>query len=304
MRILPCLVLAVLPLVACRAPAPRPVRFGVLADVQYADKPAAGERRYASSLARLERAVDALNAEEGLDFVVQVGDLIDGRDGVDGSREDLAAVLAVLARLEVPLVHVLGNHCLEVPRDELEATLGVERGYRSFVEGGWRFLVLDSMALSVVGVEEGDPRRAAGEAWLAAHPKAEHPEAARWNGGLGGAQTGWLTTQLVDAAAAAEPVVCFAHHPVLAEASTEHHLAWDHDEVAALLEAAETPVLWVNGHDHAGGYAARGGVHHLTLRGMVEAPAQGNRWAVVELWPDRILVRGFGDEPARELLLE
>ena len=57
--------------------------------------------------------------------------------------DDLEAVLAVFDRLTAPLVHVVGNHCLEVPRAELLPRLGLERGHRSRIEGDWRFLLLE-----------------------------------------------------------------------------------------------------------------------------------------------------------------
>ena len=53
-----------------------PLKFGVIADPQYADKKPAGSRHYRQSLAKLEAAIAELN-KESLDFVVTLGDLID-----------------------------------------------------------------------------------------------------------------------------------------------------------------------------------------------------------------------------------
>ena len=55
-----------------------------------------------------------------------------------------------------------------------------------------------------------------------------------------------------------------------------------------------------HGHDHAGGYARSGGVHYVTVPGMVEAPEK-NAFAVVDVYDDRLDVRGFGSVPSRTL---
>ena len=53
------------------------------------------------------------------------------------------------------------------------------------------------------------------------------------------------------------------------------------------------------GHHHTGGYGVYRGVHHLTFRGMVEGPE--NKFAIVEVYPDKLVVRGFGTEEHRTL---
>ena len=59
-------------------------------------------------------------------------------------------------------------------------------------------------------------------------------------------------------------------------------------------------VAWICGHDHAGGYTLRNGVHHLTLHGTCETRDQP-ACAVIRVFPDRLSVTGFGREPSREL---
>ncbi len=56
------------------------------------------------------------------------------------------------------------------------------------------------------------------------------------------------------------------------------------------------------GHDHAGGYILRNGIHYLTFRGMIETPDQ-NAFAIVTLAKDRIEVQGFGRGPSRSIEL-
>lgn len=278
-------------------------RFGLIADVQYADKDTLGQRRYRDSLTSLEGCITDLQGDD-LSFVVQCGDLIDGRPELDGSREDLANVLEQFARLTCDVRHVVGNHCLEVPREELLASLELPRSYYSFVHGSWRFVVVDSLSFSVCGLPEGDPERARAAEWLAQHDGPEHPSASQWNGALGEAQREWLRDELADAEAHAQHVVVFSHLPVLAESSTKHHLLWDHEEVLSILDEAPSFAAWINGHDHAGGFAVHDGRSYITVQGMVEADPDINAYAIVEAHPDRLEIQGVGRVPSRTILVE
>ena len=69
-------------------------------------------------------------------------------------------------------------------------------------------------------------------------------------------------------------MVVLGHLPILLEASGPYYLLWDHAEVLELIESNSVVVAYLAGHDHAGGYALRAGVHHLTLPGMLEAPEE------------------------------
>jgi hypothetical protein len=58
---------------------------------------------------------------------------------------------------------------------------------------------------------------------------------------------------------------------------------------------------YVNGHNHAGNYGQRDGIHYLTLKGMVDT--EQTSYAVIEIYADRLVVKGFGREKERELPL-
>ncbi len=66
------------------------------------------------------------------------------------------------------------------------------------------------------------------------------------------------------------------------------------------LKNPATPVNGTNGHNHAGDYAAKRGLHFVTFRGMVET-GDTSAGAVVSLADDRIIIDGFGREPDRTL---
>jgi hypothetical protein len=273
---------------ACPAGAQPRFSFGVLTDIQYGDQESKGKRDYRSSLGKLREAVAALNAEP-LAFAIQLGDLIDSRG------EDLTPILEVFDRLKAPRYHVLGNHDFSAGRDGLVPRLTRSAWYRfdGFAEG-WRFLVTDGMDVSAhdpAGVKMLDSLRAAGAR-----------NAQDWNGAIGSRQMSWLGRQLEDADAAHERVIVFCHFPLIAESSTPAHLLWNHDEVVALLEKHPSVAAWFNGHDHAGGYAERDGIHYVTFPGMVESGTR-NSYSVVRVFDRRIEIEGSGSAPRRTLNL-
>lgn len=283
------------------APAPAtPFQFGLVADIQYADKDTAGSRHYRASLASLRICTDSWRALP-LAFAIQLGDVVDGRGTVDASREDLETVLGVLGELPFPVRHVLGNHCFSVPRDELLPRLGLPSAWYSFERAGWRFVVLDSLDESVCAWPQGSEHWTRARAWLDAHPRPETPCAYDWNGGVGAEQLAWLREELADAEREGDAVVVLSHLPVLADASTPHHILWNHAEVLAVLEASPAVVAYFAGHDHAGGYALHAGIHFVTLEGMVESPAGEGAYAVVTAYEDRLEIEGFGGATSRSL---
>jgi manganese-dependent ADP-ribose/CDP-alcohol diphosphatase len=292
----PCLLLILL-ISACESQGPptnEPLfQFGLFADAQYADKDSAGSRTYREALPLLEACAADL-ATHDLAFIAQLGDLIDGRATTALSMVDLNRALAPLEATGHKLLHAVGNHCLSVPRADLERRLGLESTWSSHVYPGWRFLVLDSMAFSI----HSDAADEA-SAWLESH--RETANAKKWNGGFGAQQLAWLDAQLQAAELAGEKVALFAHHPIEAAASSPVHLAWDFAEAYALITASPASVAYFAGHDHAGGYAQVDGVHFWTLPALLESTAAPNSYAIVEAWPNYLFVRGIGEVQSRKL---
>ena len=285
---------AVLALWAGEAPV---LRFAVIADIQYANKPARGERDYRASAAKLAGAVSEINRRD-VDFVIQLGDLID--EGLD----NLATILPIYQRFRARKYDVLGNHDLTVGRARFLNRLAMRRAYYDFSLNGWRFVVLDGMDVSVEGGwPDGSPNLLAGERMLAGLKARSAPNAMSWNGGVGEAQQRWLRETLRAAERAGERVVVFCHFPVLAAASTPVYLLWNHDEVLGILHSSPAVAAYMNGHDHRGGYAKAGGIHFVTLQGVVESGAVG-AFGVVEVFPDRLRIRGYGTVPSRNLVLK
>jgi manganese-dependent ADP-ribose/CDP-alcohol diphosphatase len=56
-----------------------------------------------------------------------------------------------------------------------------------------------------------------------------------------------------------------------------------------------------SGHYHPGGYAERSGIHFIVFEGILEAPPDSNAYAVVEVWRNKAVIRGYGVGTSREL---
>ena len=283
------------PSATAQKPAEAVFSFGVVADVQYADQPDSGKRHYKSSLGRLEKCVSDLNRRD-LSFVVQLGDFIDkGKDSFD-------AVLPLWRGLRAPRKNVIGNHDLPFLRERTLDVLGLKNGYYDFEVKGWRFVVIDGMDVSLHGYPRGHAKRKEATKMLAALRDKGVKNAQTWNGGVGKDQLAWLRSTLADATKKGQQVVLNCHFPILLEASSEHHLLWNHAEVLELIEGFPCVTAWFNGHDHGGGYAAHNGIHHVTFAGMVEAPKK-NAYSVVEVRADKLVVQGIGKQKNLELAL-
>lgn len=264
--------------------------FGLIADCQYCPDPGEGVRKYALSLSKLEKCVARFNAER-VDFVVHLGDFIDR----DFANFDV--VKPVFARLEMPRYQVLGNHDYAVAdarKADVPAKLGMPARYYDFVFGGWRFVVLDGNDISFLANRADSPEY--GRA--AAYYERRHLQSPRWNGALGPAQLAWLERVLEEASRERQQVIVCCHFPIYPE---NPHNLWNAAEVRALLERHPCVAAYLCGHNHAGNYAARSGIHYLTFKGMVDT--EETAYAVVRVRSHRLEVNGFGREPDRILPL-
>jgi hypothetical protein len=123
------------------------LRFGVIADPQYAEAPPnlTLGRYYANSLDKMRAAVSALNRED-LSFVVTLGDTID-RDVASYDK-----ILPIYRTLRHETRFVLGNHDFDVApehRGRVASLLGMASPSYDFAASGIRFVVLDGNDVSL-----------------------------------------------------------------------------------------------------------------------------------------------------------
>ena len=281
--------------------------IGLVADVQYADKPdhapdGSRTRFYTLALSKLRSSICALNLTP-LSAVIHLGDIVDGNTSSKATFADFTVVLRQFMRCQHPLLHVIGNHCHEVGRDTLLGQLQTAAYYERLLAPGVRIAVLDTTDM---GVNGSTPELIAmGHAWLDANHQLDH--ANTWNGGVGSTQISWLRSIFGRARKAQERVLVAGHMPLLGAAASTCHLAFNHEEIAALLdEYCDVCPLYMCGHYHTGGYAqSMAGVRHITIEGVVEMrPEVECCHATLAVYPDRLVVDGGGGGvTSRELKL-
>ena len=272
--------------------------FGVLADVQYSIHEPAGTRFYPKSAQKLRECVEYFNGLE-LSFVIQLGDFI------DKDFKSIDDVLPIFNGLRMKKYHVLGNHDFAVDaalRSELLRiydydTYDKKAGYYDFALNDLRFIVLNGNEVSTYANPESSPHYKAAASLIAGLAEKKAPNAYEWNGGISGEQLAWLDTVLSDAQEKNERAFIFCHFPVFPE--NAHNLL-NSDEVLSIIDAHKNVVAYINGHNHAGNYAERNGVHYITIEGIVETENE-NAYAIVEVLPDMLNIRGYGRVPNRRL---
>ncbi|MGD1892767.1 MAG: metallophosphoesterase [Cyclobacteriaceae bacterium] len=268
--------------------------FGVIADVQYCDCPPTEVRFYRKSTDKLQECLTTLNQQD-LAFTLDVGDLIDR----DFSSFD--TILKEYQKANARIYRTLGNHDYSVAPEHLSEVpnqIGLNSaGYYDFVYLGWRFIVLNGTEVSTYAHPAGSKAYGAAEQVLEKLEQDGLPQAKPWNAGVGSQQLNWLQDRLQSAQSAQQKVIVMGHYPLYPE---DPHYLWNADEVVDILEQTDNVVAYLNGHNHAGNYGQKNGIHFLNFKGMVDTPDQ-NTFATVHVYSDRLEVEGFGREDSREL---
>lgn len=267
--------------------------FGAVADVQYADAETHGKRNYRASLGRLEKCLSIFN-EHDLKFVVHLGDVID-RD-----FKSFEKPLAIFKQSKAQIYYVIGNHEFVIAdsvKKKVRPLLKNKKGYHDFSVGDVRFVIMDGMDVSIPSSIEGSQQYNAAKAIYDSLKAAGANNAHTWNGGMGSRQLAWLEKVLDKADRKNEHAILFSHFPLLPERGLQ---LWNNRKVLEMIARHPSVVASITGHHHAGEYVLEGGVHHLTMKGMVEAQ-QETSCGIIDVYRDRLVVHGYGDEPNRTL---
>lgn len=303
------------------------IRFGAIADVQYADRDDAIGRSYRASIGKFLEAAGTFVAEK-VPFVLQLG------DATDGGLTNYLAVQEMLAAAEKAGVvwrHALGNHDWGVP-DERKKSVCADfnagtNGYYDFTvddpddaANRWRFVVLNGNEVGEYAAATDEARAAAKRLREAVRlPNGATPAA--WVGAVSDAQLRWLDERLADAEKNGEKAIVCSHFPLFAQSRSlkKRGLAakflnldvyfaalgvstWNGPEILEILDRRPCVKAFFAGHLHEGAYGVRKNVAHVAFRGVVEA--RPNAFAFVELRPDRIVVEGRGDQPSYEHIFD
>lgn len=271
------------------------VKIGVFADCQYCDYETAGSRFYRNSLSKLENCINEVNKIEDIEFVVGLGDLID-RDFASFDK-----VNRILSKSKKPVFQVIGNHDLEVEKEDLDkvpSKLNLDETWYSFTKNDWHFIFLNGNDITF---HSKNPEIVQQAAEITDKLKKEgKPNLYNWNGGIGQNQLKWLENELQNSKTKNLKVAVFCHYPLL---PFEAHALWNSEEVLTILNHYNGVKLYLNGHNHAGNYVFQNGIHFVNLKGMVETEKE-NAFSVINFTDKQIEIVGFGREGSRILSLK
>lgn len=288
------LALAILVAVACATAATQTassVRFGLFTDLHAHDLDSPLERKWMTHTAdRLGAFTTSMNAL-AVDFVVQLGDFINGWVvlGADpGDPERIPSILAwadgLYAAFDGPRYHVVGNHDLyNLDKDEIRDILDLERTYSSFDIGGFHFVLLD-----VQYAEDGSDLANTYTGVAGFVPEQE---------------LAWLRSDL--AASAGRPTIVFVHQ--MLDAYIEEWgrpLVANQPDVVRALENAGNVIAVFQGHDHGYRHTVVGGIHYVTFAALVDRGGPSS-WAAVTLdaAAGTLRIDGTGSQPSVEFTL-
>ena len=297
------------------------------------------QRYYRNALPQL-RAVVAqwlcvATSEEALPpltlrFAVNLGDLIDGKNRpASTSRQALDATKAAWAPFVEavgPVHHLIGNHELyNFPTATLERDLLYQqRRYYAFQVPDapqFCFLVLDCYGLSILGRDESDPvyqealtllRRVNPNENLNSPTGLvnEQRRFVAFNGAVDQEQKQWLKKTLVQATTKGQHVVLFTHIPIRPSSTpAPSSLLWNYPEMLQLIEQFDCICAVFSGHAHANGYvyahegSRKRGVHYVVCDAVLECAPSETAHALVHVYPEKLVVQGYGKIPTRELCI-
>jgi predicted MPP superfamily phosphohydrolase len=266
--------------------------FGIVSDVQYCNCEPERTRFYRASLAKLREATNAFKSDS-VSFIINLGDLID-RD-----YKSYKPVLDILDSSKLKVFHVAGNHDYSVDskyKKKLPVLKQVKDGYYSFIQGNFRFIILNGNEISLYA-SDNKKRIKKAEEYLSALKAENAINAMEWNGGFSQTQISWLRKELDSATAAGEKAFLICHFPLVPE--NVHNLL-NYKEVLALLENYHNIIAWFNGHNHEGNYGNFNMIHFVNFKGMVDTESS-NSYAIVDVYKNKLWIRGSGREKSQIL---
>jgi hypothetical protein len=264
------------------------IRFGLFTDLHAHDVDSPLDGKWMTHTEeRVAAFVDAMNGWDA-DFVIELGDYVNGWLVFGGDLGDAARIPDILAWTETlyagfegPRYHVLGNHDVyNLSKQEYLDRVSVDQTYYSFDVGAFHFVVLDLQY-----AEDGTDLAYTYSGVAGFVPEAE---------------IAWLQQDL---AASDDPTIVFVHQ-MLDQYVEElgRALVSNQPEVQGILEADGDVVAVFQGHDHDNAHDSVGGIHYVTFEALVDQGTPPS-WASITLDPSSgtIRVEGAGAQVDYEL---
>ncbi|KAK9816313.1 hypothetical protein WJX74_010391 [Apatococcus lobatus] len=299
--------------------------FGVISDIQYADVPdgtsyTGTSRYYRAAMDSMERAVAGWQ-EQDVAFGMHLGDILDGYHPKDKSEASLAQLLERFGRLNRPVYHMIGNHCLyNLSRPVLNEQLGMggpeTASYYAFQPHSlWRFLVLDGYDLSLLGWPPEHPNHQQALQILEEHNPNEEknsPEGlvgtqrrfVKFGGGLSSEQLEWMRCELGQAASQGQRALVFCHLPMHRDSSPPAALMWNYPEAMAIIRNSGCVAAVFSGHAHQDGYGVDAeGIQYRVLNGVIETEPGCDCYGVMHVYENMLRLVGYGNVASQDFSL-
>ena len=200
---------------------------------------------------------------------------------------------------------------------------------------GFKVIMLDSYDLSILGRPAGSEKFLAAQPFMSNNPNYKLGQGnspigllgldqrfMEFNGGFGEKQLAFLAAELASSAELKEKVILCSHQPLHPSTSPPICLPWNYGSVLSSLRQAgggTCPVVaTLSGHTHdsayycsdgndatagalGGGGGGGGLVHHLVFKAALESKPPVHSFAFAEVFHDRLVITGEGDEISRVL---
>ncbi|MBN2318871.1 MAG: metallophosphoesterase [Acidobacteria bacterium] len=261
------------------------LRFGIVTDSHYADADPQFNRYFRESIAKMTECVDLMN-EQKVDFLIELGDFKDQNTPPveEQTISYLQAVERSFQKFNGPTYHVLGNHDVDsISKEQFlqnvtNTDITDRTTYYSFDRKGIHFIVLDANFL-----EDGTDYDHGNYEWNETY--------------VSEAELDWLRKDL---AGTELPSIVFSHQQLGGLGMTDIQNA---EAVRTVLQESGKVIAGFDGHNHSGGHNKIEGIHHYTLKAMVEGSGSENSsYAIVEIKPDcSIVVTGYRKAASQDL---
>jgi manganese-dependent ADP-ribose/CDP-alcohol diphosphatase len=223
------------------------------------------------------------------------------------SREELAKKLSIPFTLE-STKDLVGyyDHLLDEPHYH-------NRNMNNYDAWKLRFVIIDSFDISLLDrcPKTSSKYHAAHEIMMSNNPNYQQgqensPENlvglqrrfVAFGGGVDIPQLHWLEQMLVNARANNEKIILCSHQPIHPGSSFPTCLIWNYNDILTIVRKySDVIIASFSGHAHKGGYVrdVDSGVHFRTFEAMLESPPPICTYAIVDLFENRLDVRGMGD---------
>ena len=246
------------------------LRFGLVTDLHYADKPASNSRHYRESLQKLRKAAEQYESLKP-QFMVCLGDIIDAADSAETEMGYLRRINREFSKISEDRHYVLGNHCVStLSKEQFLGEVEREKSWYSFDRDHVHFVVLD--------------------ACFTREMKSYGPGGAPWNdANLPAEQVEWLKGDL---AATTKKTIVLAHQRL--DVANNYGIK-NGAAIRTIFEESKKVLAVFQGHSHNNEYTDINGIHYCTMQAMVEGgTAEDNGFSVVDVMPDgSIRIDGF-----------